>query len=59
MINFKNRNILITGASGGIGSALVNGLNQKGINNIWIVDQVDHPKKQNNLKNNIIIHVSS
>ena len=41
--------IVVTGGAGFIGSALVNGLNQKGINNIWIVDQVDHPEKQNNL----------
>ena len=41
--------IVVTGGAGFIGSALVNGLNKKGINNIWIVDQVDHPEKQNNL----------
>tara|TARA_Y100000588_G_scaffold315426_1_gene343498 strand:+ start:208 stop:1188 length:981 start_codon:yes stop_codon:yes gene_type:complete len=41
--------IVVTGGAGFIGSALVNGLNQKGINNIWVVDQVDHPEKQNNL----------
>jgi len=41
--------IVVTGGAGFIGSALVNGLNQKGINNIWVVDQVDHLEKQNNL----------
>ena len=41
--------IVVTGGAGFIGSALVNGLNQKGINNIWIVDQIDHPEKKNNL----------
>ena len=41
--------IVVTGGAGFIGSALVNGLNNKGVNNIWIVDQVDHPEKQKNL----------
>ncbi|MBM15279.1 MAG: ADP-glyceromanno-heptose 6-epimerase [Nitrospina sp.] len=41
--------IVVTGGAGFIGSALVNGLNNKGVKNIWIVDQVDHPEKQKNL----------
>jgi len=41
--------IVVTGGAGFIGSSLVNGLNNKGINNIWIVDQVDHLEKKNNL----------
>jgi ADP-L-glycero-D-manno-heptose 6-epimerase len=41
--------IVVTGGAGFIGSALVHGLNQKGIENIWLVDDIDHPKKQKNL----------
>lgn len=42
--------IVVTGGSGFIGSALVHGLNQKGIDeDIWVVDDVDHPEKQKNL----------
>ena len=41
--------IVVTGGAGFIGSALVNGLNKKGIKQIWVVDQIDHPEKQKNL----------
>ena len=41
--------IVVTGGAGFIGSALVHGLNQKGIEDIWLVDEVDHPEKQLNL----------
>ena len=41
--------IVVTGGAGFIGSALVHRLNQKGIEDIWIVDEVDHPEKQLNL----------
>lgn len=41
--------IVVTGGAGFIGSALVHGLNQKGIEDIWVVDDVDHPEKQKNL----------
>lgn len=41
--------IVVTGGAGFIGSALIHGLNEKGIKDIWIVDQVDHPEKQENL----------
>jgi ADP-L-glycero-D-manno-heptose 6-epimerase len=41
--------IVVTGGAGFIGSALVHGLNQKGIEDIWIVDDIDHVEKQNNL----------
>ena len=43
--------IIVTGGAGFIGSALVHGLNQKGIDDIWLVDDVDHPEKQKNLDN--------
>jgi ADP-L-glycero-D-manno-heptose 6-epimerase len=41
--------IVVTGGAGFIGSALIHGLNEKGIKDIWIVDQIDHPEKQENL----------
>lgn len=41
--------IVVTGGAGFIGSALVHGLNQKGIGDIWLVDDIDHPEKQKNL----------
>jgi len=41
--------IVVTGGAGFIGSALVHGLNQKGIEDIWLVDDIDHPEKQKNL----------
>ena len=41
--------IVITGGAGFIGSALIHGLNEKGIKDIWVVDQIDHPEKQANL----------
>jgi ADP-L-glycero-D-manno-heptose 6-epimerase len=42
--------IVVTGGAGFIGSALVHGLNQKGFDDVWIVDEVDHPEKQKNLE---------
>jgi len=41
--------IVVTGGAGFIGSALVHGLNAKGLKDIWVVDQMDHPAKQKNL----------
>ena len=41
--------IVVTGGAGFIGSALVHSLNQKGFEDIWVVDEVDHLEKQKNL----------
>ena len=41
--------IVVTGGAGFIGSALVHGLNQKGIEDIWLVDDIDNPEKQKNI----------
>ena len=42
--------IVVTGGAGFIGSALVHELNQKGIEDIWVVDDIDHSEKQNLFK---------
>ncbi len=41
--------IVVTGGAGFIGSALVHGLNRKGVADVWVVDEVDHPEKRKNL----------
>lgn len=41
--------IVVTGGAGFIGSALIHGLNKKGIKDIWVVDKTDHPEKKKNL----------
>jgi ADP-L-glycero-D-manno-heptose 6-epimerase len=41
--------IVVTGAGGFIGSALVWALNQRGITDILVVDSLDHPEKQANV----------
>ena len=41
--------IIVTGGAGFIGSALVHELNQNGIEDIWVVDDIDHYEKQNNI----------
>ncbi len=38
--------IIVTGAAGFIGSALVHGLNLKGVDDVWVVDDVDHPENK-------------
>ncbi|MDP8234310.1 MAG: ADP-glyceromanno-heptose 6-epimerase [Candidatus Saelkia tenebricola] len=47
-----SRNIVVTGGAGFIGSAVVWGLNCRGIENIWIVDLEEHSNRENisNLK---------
>lgn len=42
--------IIVTGGAGFIGSALVYGLNRRGISDIVIVDVEDHPEQTKNLK---------
>ncbi|RME69919.1 MAG: ADP-glyceromanno-heptose 6-epimerase [Verrucomicrobia bacterium] len=41
--------IVVTGAAGLIGSALIAGLNLQGRTDILAVDRIDHPRKQRNL----------
>jgi len=41
--------IVVTGGAGFIGSAIVETLNARGMSNIVIVDDVDHPEKEKNL----------
>ena len=46
-----SNNIIVTGGAGFIGSNLVRRLNQDGIENIYVVDNIkDSLKKENNLK---------
>ncbi|MGP0565409.1 MULTISPECIES: ADP-glyceromanno-heptose 6-epimerase [unclassified Nitrospina] len=42
--------IIVTGGAGFIGSAIVHSLNQRGHDDIWIVDVDDHPEKKKNLE---------
>jgi ADP-L-glycero-D-manno-heptose 6-epimerase len=46
----KASNIVVTGAAGFIGSCLVGLLNDKGYNNLILVDDFSHEKKELNLK---------
>lgn len=41
--------IVVTGGAGFIGSALVAELNGRGVSDLLLVDQVDHPQKEKNL----------
>ena len=41
--------IIVTGAAGFLGSALVHGLNQRGRTDLIVVDDVDHPEKEKNM----------
>ena len=41
--------IVVTGGAGFIGSAIVHELNERGISDIIVVDEVDHPEKDKNL----------
>lgn len=41
--------IVVTGGAGFIGSAIVQELNQRGISNILVVDDLDHEEKEKNL----------
>ena len=41
--------IIVTGGAGCIGSAIIWALNKRGIANIILVDQVDHPEKAKNI----------
>jgi len=43
--------IVITGAAGFIGSGVVSYLNQQGMQDLILVDTLDHPDKEKNLKN--------
>ncbi|PIQ97785.1 MAG: ADP-glyceromanno-heptose 6-epimerase [Nitrospinae bacterium CG11_big_fil_rev_8_21_14_0_20_56_8] len=41
--------IIVTGGTGFIGSAIACELNRRGIDDLWIVDHLDHPEKEKNL----------
>jgi ADP-L-glycero-D-manno-heptose 6-epimerase len=49
MKSLFNQHVLVTGAAGFIGSALVWALNQRGVEKILVADRVDHPEKQRNI----------
>lgn len=46
-----NKKIIVTGSAGFIGSGIVRYLNDKGRENLVLVDLLDHPDKKENLKN--------
>ena len=46
----KNSHIVVTGAAGFIGSCLVGFLNDKGFEDLILVDDFSHPEKEANLK---------
>jgi len=41
--------IVVTGGAGFIGSAIVQKLNQRGVSDILVVDDLDHEEKKKNL----------
>ncbi len=47
----SNKLIVVTGAAGFIGSGVVSYLNNQGNHNLVLVDVLDHPDKEKNLKN--------
>jgi ADP-L-glycero-D-manno-heptose 6-epimerase len=49
----KNATIVVTGAAGFIGSCLVGFLNEKGFENLILVDEFDHEEKELNLLHKI------
>ena len=52
MIDLKNKNIIVTGASGGIGNSIIEKLNQAGANILASGTKIE---KLNELKKNIQI----
>ena len=42
--------IVVTGGAGCIGSAVVWGLNKRGVTDVILVDGVDHPEKAKNIE---------
>ncbi len=47
--------IVVTGAAGFIGSALVGGLNKAGFNDLILVDDFSHESKEKNLENKVFL----
>ena len=53
----KDANIIVTGAAGFIGSCMVGFLNEKGFENLMLVDKFIHSEKEKNWKTKKYIYL--
>ena len=58
MNDLENKNIIVTGASGGIGSSIIEKLNKLGVNILATGTKINKLEKLKSKYNNIKIHIS-